>query len=70
MAVFTRCLLSKSDLEGWEVMELFAGAVNQSDKFFNVILSPSLCGPLGSWFSDVILVTIGIYHHPRKVARR
>jgi hypothetical protein len=39
MAVITRCLLSKSDLAGWEVMELFAGGVNQSDEFFNVIVS-------------------------------
>ena len=37
MAVLTRCLLAKNDLAGWEVMELFAGGVNQSDKFFNVI---------------------------------
>jgi hypothetical protein len=36
MTVLTRCLLSKSNLAGWEVMELFAGGVNQSDKFFNV----------------------------------
>ncbi|KAH9997714.1 hypothetical protein BJV74DRAFT_826047 [Russula compacta] len=35
MSVVTRCLLSKNDLAGWEVMELFAGEVNQSDKFFN-----------------------------------
>lgn len=35
MAVLTRCLLCKGDLAGWEVMELFAGGVNQSDKFFN-----------------------------------
>ncbi|KAA1467980.1 DUF1741-domain-containing protein [Dentipellis sp. KUC8613] len=34
MAIFMRCLLSKSDLAGWEVMELFAGSVNDSDKFF------------------------------------
>jgi hypothetical protein len=39
MAVITRCLLTKSDLAGWEVMELFAGGVNQSDEFFNVIVS-------------------------------
>ncbi|KAF8274147.1 hypothetical protein EI94DRAFT_1714828 [Lactarius quietus] len=35
MAVLTRCLLCKGDLAGWEVMELFAGGVNQSDKCFN-----------------------------------
>ena len=37
MTVTTRGLLSKGDLAGWEVMELFAGGVNQSDKFFNVL---------------------------------
>jgi hypothetical protein len=36
MTVVIRGLLSKSDLAGWEVMELFAGGVNQSDEFFNV----------------------------------
>jgi hypothetical protein len=36
MTVLTRGLLSKNDLAGWQVMELFAGGVNQSDKFFNV----------------------------------
>ncbi|KAH9044540.1 hypothetical protein EDB85DRAFT_2105469 [Lactarius pseudohatsudake] len=35
MTVLTRCLLCKGDLAGWEVMELFAGGVNQSDNFFN-----------------------------------
>ncbi|KAH9982834.1 hypothetical protein BGW80DRAFT_47909 [Lactifluus volemus] len=35
MTVLTRGLLSKNDLAGWQVMELFAGGVNQSDKFFN-----------------------------------
>ncbi|KAI0275011.1 hypothetical protein BC834DRAFT_850678 [Gloeopeniophorella convolvens] len=39
MTVLTRCLLSKSDLAGWEVMELFAGGVNESDKFFNEFAS-------------------------------
>jgi acetyl-CoA acetyltransferase len=39
MTVITRCLLNKNDLAGWEVMELFAGGVNQSDKFFNVLMS-------------------------------
>jgi hypothetical protein len=39
MTVMTRCLLSKSDLAGWEVMELFAGGVNESDIFFNVVMS-------------------------------
>lgn len=38
MTVVVRGLLSKSDLAGWEVMELFAGGVNQSDKFFNVCI--------------------------------
>jgi hypothetical protein len=42
MTVTTRGLLSKSDLAGWEVMELFAGEVNQSDKFFNVLMFSSL----------------------------
>jgi hypothetical protein len=42
MTVATRGLLSKSDLAGWEVMELFAGGVNQSDKFFNVLMFSSL----------------------------
>jgi hypothetical protein len=37
MTVVTRGLLSKGDLAGWEVMELFAGGVNQSDKFFHVL---------------------------------
>ena len=37
ITVTTRGLLSKNDLAGWEVMELFAGGVNQSDKFFNVL---------------------------------
>jgi hypothetical protein len=36
MTVLTRCLLCKGDFAGWEVMELFAGGVNQSDEFFNV----------------------------------
>ena len=36
MTVLTQCLLCKGDMAGWEVMELFAGGVNQSDKFFNV----------------------------------
>ena len=39
MTVTTRGLLSKSDLAGWEVMELFSGGVNESDKFFNVLIS-------------------------------
>lgn len=39
MTVLTRCLLCKGDLAGWEVMELFAGGVNQSDKFFNQFAS-------------------------------
>ncbi|KAI0257195.1 hypothetical protein BJV78DRAFT_1160862 [Lactifluus subvellereus] len=39
MTVLTRCLLSKNDLAGWEVMELFAGGVNQSDEFFNEFTS-------------------------------
>jgi hypothetical protein len=39
MTVLTRCLLCKGDLAGWEVMELFAGGVNQSDKFFNEFAS-------------------------------
>jgi hypothetical protein len=39
MTVITRGLLSKSDLAGWEVMEVFAGGVNESDKFFNVLHS-------------------------------
>ncbi|KAI0052510.1 hypothetical protein FA95DRAFT_1675192 [Auriscalpium vulgare] len=34
MTVLTRSLLRKSDLAGWEVMEMFAGEVNKSDKFF------------------------------------
>lgn len=38
MTVVTRGLLIKSDLAGWEVMELFAGGVNESDKFFNVLM--------------------------------
>jgi hypothetical protein len=38
MTVITRGLLSKSDFAGWEVMELFAGGVNESDKFFNVLM--------------------------------
>ena len=42
MTVTIRGLLSKSDLAGWEVMELFAGGVNQSDKFFNVLMFGSL----------------------------
>jgi len=42
MTVITRGLLSKSDLAGWEVMELFAGGVNQSDMFFNVLMFSSL----------------------------
>ena len=42
MTVLTRGLLSKSDLAGWEVMELFAGGVNESDKFFNVLMFGSL----------------------------
>lgn len=37
MTVVIRGLLSKSDFAGWEVMELFAGGVNESDKFFNVL---------------------------------
>ncbi|KAH9049384.1 hypothetical protein EDB84DRAFT_1453716, partial [Lactarius hengduanensis] len=40
MTVLTRCLLCKGDLAGWEVMELFAGGVNQSDNFFNIWVSP------------------------------
>ncbi|KAI0308151.1 hypothetical protein B0F90DRAFT_1807431 [Multifurca ochricompacta] len=39
MTVLARCLLSKKDLAGWEVMELFAGGVNQSDHFFNKFAS-------------------------------
>lgn len=39
MTVTTRGLLSKSDLVGWEVMELFSGGVNESDKFFNVLIA-------------------------------
>lgn len=42
MTVVTRGLLNKSDLAGWEVMELFAGGVNESDKFFNVLMFNSL----------------------------
>jgi hypothetical protein len=42
MTVIIRGLLSKSDFAGWEVMELFAGGVNQSDKFFNVLKFSSL----------------------------
>ncbi|KAI0068085.1 DUF1741-domain-containing protein [Artomyces pyxidatus] len=34
MAVLTRSLLDKNDLAGWEVMEMFAGGVNESDQFF------------------------------------
>lgn len=43
MTVVTRYLLSKNDLAGWEVMELFAGGVNQSDKFFNVFSLAYYC---------------------------
>ena len=47
MTVVTRGLLSKNDLAGWEVMELFAGEVNQSDEFFNVFMfSTRLCALL------------------------
>ncbi|KAI9512521.1 hypothetical protein F5148DRAFT_973492 [Russula earlei] len=57
MTVATRCLLSKSDLAGWEVMELFAGGVNQSDKFFNVIIysadTVSITGTLFSGASEL-----------------
>lgn len=42
MTVVTRGLLSKSDLAGWEVMELFTGGVNQSDEFFHVLMFSSL----------------------------
>ena len=35
LGVVSRCLLSKN-LAGWEVMELFAGGVSDSDRVFNV----------------------------------
>lgn len=71
MAIITRCLLSKSDLAGWEIMDLFAGGVNQSDKFFNVIIFLVSSGPFGPDRAVLmkILITLGIYHHHRKVAR-
>ena len=71
MAVLTRCLLSKSDLAGWEVMELFAGGVNQSDRFFDVIIFLVPSGPFRPDHAVLMKVftTLGIYHHPRKVAR-
>lgn len=47
MTVLTRGLLSKSDLAGWEVMELFAGGVNESDKFFN-----EFAGTIGTLLGD------------------
>lgn len=34
-SVASRCILAKN-LEGWEVMTVFAGEVEQSDKFFMV----------------------------------
>jgi len=70
MAVITRCLLSKNDLAGWEVMELFAGGVNQSDKFFNVItfLRDRLVHIHA--FLTKVPITLGICHHPKNVAWR
>ena len=38
LTILTRCLLGKSNLAGWEVMEMFAGEVNESDKVFMVSL--------------------------------
>ncbi|EIM92219.1 uncharacterized protein STEHIDRAFT_70825 [Stereum hirsutum FP-91666 SS1] len=34
LSVLTRTLLTKPDMAGWEVMEMFAGGVNGSDEFF------------------------------------
>ena len=35
----SRCILAKN-LEGWEVMTVFAGEVGQSDRFFMVSGAP------------------------------
>lgn len=37
LSIASRCLLRKN-LTGWEVMEIFAGGVHESDKVFNVCL--------------------------------
>lgn len=34
LSIASRCLLRKN-LTGWEVMEIFAGGVHESDKVFN-----------------------------------
>ncbi|THH13581.1 hypothetical protein EW146_g6658 [Bondarzewia mesenterica] len=34
LTILIRCLLSKSNLAGWEVMEMVAGGVNESDRVF------------------------------------
>ena len=36
LAILSRGLLNKPDLAGWEVMDTFAGGVNQSDEWFMV----------------------------------
>jgi hypothetical protein len=38
LSIVIRCILSKN-LTGWEVMEIFAGSVNQSDQIFMVSFS-------------------------------
>ena len=38
-SVASRCILGKN-LEGWEVMTVFAGEVGQSDRFFMVSGAP------------------------------
>ena len=59
MTVVVRYFLSKNDLAGWEVMELFAGGVNQSDKFFNVFMFDSLlCVP-----NILTKYSVGFRHH-------
>ena len=50
----SKCILAKN-LEGWEVMTVFAGEVGQSDKFFMV------GGAL--WFRQAV----GLIYHPTGV---
>jgi hypothetical protein len=51
LMVVIKCILAKN-LTGWEVMEVFAGGVNTSDKVFTVMCFP---GPGPGKYVDSIL---------------